>query len=64
MLITFLSLVLALIPAVLAVVATMAVSYLFALGEGGMMLTMVATPVAGVWTFLYSFRLLRAYTSN
>jgi hypothetical protein len=63
-LITLLSFVLALVAAILSVVATMFVSYLLALGDGGMILTAVVAPVAAGWTFLYSFKRLDAYMSS
>jgi hypothetical protein len=64
MLITFLSLGLALIAAVLAVAATLLLSYVLKLGDLGVLLTMVMPLVAGVRTFVVSVRRLRTYMSN
>jgi len=50
MLITFLSLGLALIAAALAVAATLLLSYSFKLGDLGILLMMVMPLVAGVWS--------------
>jgi len=61
MLITFLSLGLALIATALAVAATLLLSYSFKLGDLGILLMMVMPLVAGVWTFIVSVRRLRTY---
>jgi hypothetical protein len=64
MLITFLSHGLALIAAVLAVAATLLLSYALKLGDLGILQMMVMPPVAAVWTFIVSVKHLRSYISN
>jgi hypothetical protein len=61
----FLSIVAALMAAFLAFVGTMLISYAFALGDlGGVLSFYVAPLVVGIWMFIFTFRKLSTYISN
>jgi hypothetical protein len=64
MLAAFMSFGVAVGAALLALVVVFLVSYMFALGDLGILLGYVVPVIVGIWAFIVTFRKVTAYISN